>query len=200
MSDGLTATTDHQPLPAPPGHPGRPAWLGTVLEGLAVLTAFAGTGALGGLLWVRLWDQPRGVVSDHEWYTSESGLRADVAGTGWYVVIAVLAGLLLGVLAAWLGRRSELVTLAAVVGGSVLAAYLMLQVGHHRSPPDPHVLALTAKDGTKLDGALEVHGWPPKTAFSFGALVGLALVYASTLVRLPTEARTEPPPVNPPQG
>ena len=62
----------------------------------------------------------------------------------------------------------------AVVAGSVLAAYLMLRVGQHLSPPDPHELAKTAKDGTELEGALRVDAWPPRGAFTFGALVGLA--------------------------
>ena len=193
MSDGLIATSTHEPVAAPPGDNARPAWVGMVLEGLAVVAVFAGVGALCGLLWFRLWDVPHGVVSGHEWFTSESGLRADFAGTGWYIVIAVVAGLLLGALAALLCGRSELVTLLAVVGGSALAAYLMLQVGYHRSPPDPHALALAAKDGTKLDGALRVDSGPPKAAFTFGALIGLALVYVGTLGRIPTGLRTEAP-------
>jgi hypothetical protein len=168
--------------------------VGAVLEGLVVVAVFAGVGALCGLLWFRLWDVPTGVVSGHKWYTSETGLRADFAGSGWYVVIAVLAGVVLGALAAWRCDRSELVTLAAVLGGSILAGYLMLRVGYHRSAPDPDHLALVAKDGTKLDGALRVDSWPPKGAFPFGALLGLAMVYATTLGRTPTELPSEPAP------
>jgi ribose/xylose/arabinose/galactoside ABC-type transport system permease subunit len=185
MPDGLIATVPHEPPDARPERTARPVWVGLLADGLSVVAVFAGAGALCGLLWFRLWEPPRGVVSGHEWYTSESGLRADFEGTGWYVAIAAAAGLLLGVLAAWLCRRSELVTLAAVVGGSVLAAYLMLQVGYHQSPPDPDVLARAAEDGTRLDGALRVDSWPPRAAFPFGALLGLALVYASTLGRTP---------------
>jgi hypothetical protein len=192
MSDGLTTTATHEPVSTPPPEPaGRPRWQAALVQGLAVLGVFAVVGALGGWLWYRLWDVPHGVVSGHQWYTSESGLRADFAGTGWYVAISVLAGLLLGGLAAWFLDRSELVTLAAVVGGSVLAAYLMLRVGYHLSPPDPDVLARTAPDGTKLDGALRVNSWPPKGAFTFGAVLGLALVYASTLGQSPPELRSE---------
>jgi hypothetical protein len=191
MSDGLIATTTDEAAAAPPAPTARPAWLGAVLQGLAVVAVFAGVGALCGLLWFRLWDVPHGVVAGHQWYTSETGLRADFSGTGLYVVIAVVAGLLLGALAAWRCDRSELVTLVAVVGGSILAGYLMLRVGYHRSAPDPHHLALVAKEGTKLDGALRVDSGPPKAAFPFGALLGLAVVYASTLGRTPTEVRTE---------
>jgi hypothetical protein len=193
MSDGLTTTTHPEPAAAPPGPADRRVWVVAALQALAVVVAFAAAGALGGLLWFRLWDVPHGVVSGHEWYTGESGLRADFSGTGWYVVIAVLVGLVLGVLSAWLGDRSEVVILVAVVVGSVLAAYVMLQVGHHRGAPDPDVLARSAKDGTRLDGALEVHGWPARAAFPFGALVGVVLVYVSTLSRTPAEVRAEPP-------
>jgi hypothetical protein len=74
----------------------------------------------------------------------------------------------------------------------VLAAYLMLRVGYHLSPPDPHQLARTAADGTRLDGALRVDSWPPKGAFTFGAVLGASLVYASTLGLSPPEVRTWP--------
>ena len=60
------------------------------------------------------------------------------------VAIALVAGLVLGLLCAWLFDRSELVTLAAVSAGSALAAYLMYRVGTHLSPADPHELAKTA--------------------------------------------------------
>jgi hypothetical protein len=192
MSDGLTSTSIHESLSAQPERPVWPLWKVALAQGLAVIAVFAVVGALGGLLWYWLWDVPQGVVSGYEWYTSESGLRDDFAGTGWYVAISVLAGLLLGALAAWLLDRFELVTLVAVVGGSVLAAYLMLRVGYHLSPPDPHQLARTAADGTRLDGAMRVDSWPPKGAFTFGAVLGLALVYASTLGQNPPELRTEP--------
>jgi hypothetical protein len=103
-------------------------------------------------------------------------------------------------LTAWLFDRSELVTLAAVIVGSVLAAYLMLRVGTHFSAPDPHELAKTAKDGDKLKGALLVTSWPPKGAFTFGALVGLAVIYAASIGRTPTEVRPLPEPPPAPDG
>ncbi len=191
MSDGLTSTSTQEPLASSPKVTGRPAWALALVHGLAVVAAFAAVGALAGVLWYRLWDVPQGVVAGHQWYTSESGLRDDFAGVGLYVAISVPAGLLLGALAAWLCDRSELVTLVAVVVGSVLAAYLMFRVGYHLSPEDPDVLARTAKDGTRLDGALRVETWPPRGGFPFGALLGLTLVYAGTLGRIPQEVRPE---------
>jgi hypothetical protein len=191
MSDGLTTAATTETLDAGPARGPRPAWQGAALQALLVIGVFAAAGAAGGWLWYHLWDVPDGVVSGGQWYTDEAGLRDDFSGVALYVVLSAGAGLVLGALAAWLLHRSELVTLAAVVAGSVLAAYLMLRVGQHLSPADPATLATTAKDGTELDGALRVEGWPPRGAFTFGALVGLALVYASSVARSPSEVRSD---------
>lgn len=171
-------------------HRGRRHWRTAVLEAFIIVAVFALVGAGAGWLWWSLWDQPAGVVSQGRWYTSETGLRAEFAGVGWYVAIATVAGLLLGTLFAWLPRRSELVTLVAVVVGSIVAGYLMLQVGMHLSPDDPQQLARDAADGTELPGALRVASWPPRGAFPFGALAGLVLVFVMS-TRTP-----EDPPVS----
>jgi hypothetical protein len=112
----------------------------------------------------------------------------------WYVTIALAAGLVLGILAAWLLDRSELATLLAVVVGSALAGYVMYRVGIHLSPADPRELAKTAADGTKLKGTLRVDSWPPRAAFPFGALVGLAFVFLLLSGRAPQEPRGEDTP------
>jgi hypothetical protein len=189
MPDGLTTTPAHDSLDAPPARTRRPTWVVLALQALVVVVVFAVVGVLAGWLWFHVWDVPQGVVSGGQWFTGEAGLRATFAGTAWYVTIAVVAGLVLGVLFAGLFHRSELVTLAAVVVGSVLAGYLMLRVGQHLSPPDPQVAARTAEDGTRLSGALRVRTWPPRAAFPFGALVGLAIVYAASISRTPSEVK-----------
>ena len=190
MSDGLTAPAARpELLAAPPSGGARSAWLVVPLQAVLVVAGFTAAGLAGGRLWYKLWDVPTGVVADGQWYTNEAGLRDDFQGVAWYVAISVVAGLLLGMVTAWLFDRSELVTLAAVVLGSALAAYVMLRVGTHLSPADPHELAKTAQDGDKLKGALRVRSLAPKGAFTFGALVGLALVYAVSIGRPPAEVR-----------
>jgi hypothetical protein len=156
-------------------------------QALVIVVVFGGAGLLCGWLWFHLWDVPGGVVSGGQWLTSEAGLRAEFSGVAWYVSIAALSGLVLGALSAWLLARSELVTLVAVLAGSVLAAYLMLRLGQHLGPPDPHELAKTAADGTRLRGALRVDSWPPRAAFPFGALVGLTVVFTVSVSRAPTQ-------------
>jgi hypothetical protein len=187
MSDGLTATPTHQLREPPSLRPGRPAWVVASRQALVIVVVFGGAGLLCGWLWFHLWDVPDGVASGGQWFTSEAGLRAEFSGVAWYVSIAALSGLVLGALSAWLLARSELVTLVAVLAGSVLAAYLMLRLGQHLSPPDPHELAKTAADGTRLRGALRVDSWPPRAAFPFGALVGLTVVFTVSTSRVPTQ-------------
>jgi hypothetical protein len=191
MSDGLTAPAP-EILDARPDRAPRSPWVVVPAQALATLAVFAVVGAGAGWAWFRLWDVPSGVVAGGRWYTDEAGLRDDFQGVALYVVIATVSGLVLGILAAWAFDRAELVTLAAVIAGSVVAAYLMLRVGTHLSPGDPHELARTAQDGDKLSGALRVRSWAPRGSFTFGALVGLGLVYAVSIGRPPTEVRGLP--------
>lgn len=190
MPDGLTAPEPppaHPPTASQPGPRPRSSWVVAAVQAVVVVAIFGVVGAACGWLWYHLWDPPSGVVAGHQWFTDEAGLRDDFQGVAWYVTIALTAGLVLGILTAWLLDRSELVTLVAVIAGSVLAAYLMLRVGTHLSPGDPHELARTAKDGTKLEGALSVPSWPPRASFTFGALIGVALVFLVSSRRAPDE-------------
>ena len=191
MSDGLTAARPSEPLDAPPDAARRGVGVAAV-QALVTVAVFTAVGAGAGWLWHRLWDAPRGVVAGGVWYTDEAGLREDFSGVALYVVIAAAAGLALGVLTSWFLDRSELVTLAAVLVGSVLAGYVMLLVGHHLSPPDPQQAAQGAADGTRLDGQLRVDAWPPRAAFPFGALLGLAVVFAASMSRSPSEPEPHP--------
>ncbi len=155
---------------------GRPLW--SVLPQLAsVLLLFAAGGAIAGVVWEWLWTPPVGRVADGRWLLDADGLRADVSGTALYVLVAAVAGLLLGVACGLLPHDAELVTLAGVVLGSALAAWLMLQVGQSLGPEDPRVLAADARQGARLPDQLDVDGRSPYVAFPTGALVGLLVVF-----------------------
>lgn len=145
--------------------------------GLAIAVLLV-VGVLAGLVWQWIWTPTPGIVQDHQWYPTDAiALQHEFSGTGWYVVVGLLAGAVAGVVAALVSDRLPLVTLAVVVVGSVLGAWVMLQVGSALSPPDPQTLAKTADDGTLLPGELSVSGHSPWVAYPFGALVGLAVVY-----------------------
>lgn len=159
--------------------------LRVVRQVVLILVAFAITGAVAGLVWEWLWTAPTGTVAKHQWFQDETGLRQDFSGTGLYVLVAVVAGLLVGVLVTVAFDRAELVTLGCVVVGSLLAGWVMLKVGLALGPDDPQRLAMTVKDGTSLPGVLMVSGRSPFVAFSTGSLVGLAIVFLGLARRLP---------------
>jgi uncharacterized membrane protein YeaQ/YmgE (transglycosylase-associated protein family) len=157
----------------------------------AVVVVFAIVGVAGGLLWRSLLDVPHGVVVGHQWFPDpwESGERDAFDATGWYVVIAVVAGLVVGILAAALARGRELWTLAAVLVGSLVAAWLMRAVGLHGAPPDPQAAAKHAADGTRLSGTF---GRPGTAAFITWPLaavlpVGLAFLLLPRRPEVPRE-------------
>lgn len=173
MSDQLSTT--HLRAAAPRVRVGRRE----LLQGLLVVVAFVAAGALGGLVWHAVWDAPRGVVADHRWYPQpwDPGQQALFAATGWYSLIAAVAGLVLGAIAAWFLTRSEVVTVLSLAIGSVAASIVMKAVGQAMGPADPEALARTAKDGTHLSGHLSVSGYPPLLLWPVAALCAATVVY-----------------------
>jgi len=142
-----------------------------------VIAASAALGALCGVIWELWWTPPTGLVLDGVWYPDVEGVRQLFSDTGLYVIVGVVGGMLLGAASAWLFDRVELLTLAVVGVGSVLAGWLMLQVGTALAPPDPTAAASTADDYTELPGTLEIDGDGAFVAFPAGALTGVAVVF-----------------------
>jgi hypothetical protein len=166
MSERLSAVVDRRTLRT-----------GLVQFVLAVLV-LAAVGAVAGVVWDWLWTAPVGVVVDHRWVAEdEAGLRGQFSGTGWFVVVASVAGVLGGGLVALFLDRVPLMTLLAVAVGSAVATWLMLEVGAALGPTDPAQLALAAKDGTHLPGELSVSQHSPWVSLPVGALVALMLVF-----------------------
>jgi hypothetical protein len=149
-----------------------------ILQMVLAVAVLAAVGAAAGVVWEWLWSAPVGVVVDHKWVAEdEAGLRGQFAGTGWFVVVATVAGLVGGTVVALFLDRVPLLTLLGVVVGSVVGTWLMLQVGAALGPPDPRHLALTAADGTHLPAQLEVSRRSPWVALPTGALIAVALVF-----------------------
>lgn len=146
-------------------------------DATVVVVAAALVGAACGVVWGLSWTPPTGLVRDHVWYPDAEGVRQLFTGTGLYVVIALPGGVLLGAVCGWFFDRVELVTLVAVTAGSVLAAWLMLEVGTALAPPDPTSAAAAATDYTELPGTLQVEGDGAFVAFPVGALTGIAVVF-----------------------
>lgn len=161
---------------------GRPSRSPLVTGAVAVaIVALGGAlGALGGWLWYRWWGPPNvGRVYDtpdgRTWVDlTERGLAQVFAATGQYVVVGLALGLLLGVLAAVLGRHRALVALGAVLVASALAAYVASRVGIALGPTDPQTLVDDVELGERLPAAITLSGWTPYLMWPIGALVGFA--------------------------
>lgn len=176
MPEQLTAP----PAPSPRADEPRGGWrllLPYAVQAAVIVAVFAVAGALAGVVWEWLWTPPTGLAVHHQWIQDEGGLRDNFSGTGTYVLVAVVTGFVVGAGVALLARGSELVTLVAVLGGSLLAGWLMYHVGTAQGPPDPHPLAASAKDLTEIPGKLVVSGNSPLRAFPGGALIGLTVVF-----------------------
>lgn len=165
-----------------------------LVQGALVVAVLAVTGALAGVVWQWLWTPPSGIVFDHQWVPLNAiELQQEFSATGWYVVVALVAGLLAGIGVALVLDAAPLVTLAAVVVGSAAGAGLMSLVGSALGPADPDGLAKTAKDGAHLPAALSVTGLSPYIALPVGALIGLLVVFIGV-----SDRRRRPSPVTDP--
>jgi ribose/xylose/arabinose/galactoside ABC-type transport system permease subunit len=160
---------------------------------VGIFAALATAGVACGLLWRARLDAPHGIVVGGQWYPDpwDTGEQAAFAATGWYVVIALVAGVVLGLLAAWLSRAPEVVTLAAVLLGSLAAGWLMLVVGLHGSPADPQAAAAHAADGTRLSGAVSRPGAAAFVTWPLAAIVPLAALFLLVPGRHPGPARSD---------
>jgi hypothetical protein len=177
MSDGLTLPPRYYDIQ--PVGDSRRSWKPTVVRAAVLLVGFALAGVGGGYAWRHLWAPPEGVARSGSWVPTpvEEGLQNDFSGVGWYVVVALALGLVLGTLTALVLDRTEIVGVVVVVVGSALAAYLVLAVGQQLSPPDPDAVAAESADGTPIPGDLEFDGWTPLLSAPVGALAALSTVY-----------------------
>ncbi len=169
----------------------------SILLTIAVVLAYVVVGALAGVVWERLWSPPTQVVQQHRlYYTDYASLRRVFSGTGLYALVSAVASALVALGAALLTRRRELLTLGAVIVGSLAAAYTMHEVGVALGPADPAKLAAVAADGTRLAGRLEVNGKTPYLVWPMVSLFVLSLVFfaapAARTRRAGVDAASEP--------
>ncbi|MCA1982505.1 hypothetical protein [Nocardioides nematodiphilus] len=172
---------------------------GALRQAAVIVAIFAIAGVLCGLLWEALWTPAQGGVIKHVWYPVSWYAWQDTffAASAWYIVVGAVAGLLLGALAAWRFDRAEMVSLAAVVVGGLVAALLMRLVGMHRGPGDPQAAAKTAADGVTLPSEFTAPSWWLLLVFPGSALASLGLYFMTVAKRGasgPENTTAQPPP------
>ncbi|PUA80541.1 hypothetical protein C7S10_12290 [Nocardioides currus] len=159
------------------------------MQVLGIVAVFAAVGAVAGVVWEWLWDAPVGVAYQDQWFLEPAGPDYAFSGTGWYVVVALVAGALTAFALGWWWPRHEVASLAAIVVGSVLAGWVMFRVGHSLGPQDPRVLAAGKADFTAIPSDLTLAGvdGEPRlfrldsaamAAFPIGAMIASVYVFA----------------------
>ena len=180
---------------SPSSRPTRPGPQGRAL--LAAVLILAGSvviGLVGGAIWAAA--APRvayQVASLHPptAYATNPETSAFIAADGWYCVIALVGGALIGLLGYLVGvRRYGPAPMVAVVIGSVGAAFIAAWLGHQLSggPSFDHVLA-TSKINALLHApiSLGAHG-----ALAFWPLAAAAVAGGIELVGVLKVRRQEP--------
>ncbi len=132
--------------------------VGAVVQAVIFVLVFAVSGALAGVVWEWLWDAPVGIVFRGDWFLEPAGPDFAFSGTGWYVVVALIAGALTVLALGWLCPRHEITSLVAMVVGSMLAGWVMFKVGHALGPQDPQLLAAGKVDLSTLPSDLLLVG------------------------------------------
>ncbi|HET7071762.1 MAG TPA: hypothetical protein VFI40_13120 [Nocardioides sp.] len=166
--------SEHEDL-VRPGVLGRGGPIRTVL---LVLLAYAVLGAVAGVAWEAIWTPPGQIISKHQvFYDSYASLRGAFTGTGLYVLVAAATSALLGLVVGILTRGRELLMLALVILGSVLAAAVMWRVGTLLGPADPATIAAHTQGRQVVHGELTVAGRTPYLVWPMTSLFVLAVVY-----------------------
>ena len=169
--------------PASPSHgqtrPGRPG--AALLAAVLIVAGSVVLGLAGGAIWAAA--SPRVVYQVYTLkpptaYATNPETSAFIAADGWYCVIALAGGALIGLLGYLFGvRRHGPAPMAGIVVGSVAAAFIAAWLGHLLSGGAgfDHVLA-TSRPGTILHAPISLgsHGalafWPLAAAGVAGGI------------------------------
>lgn len=171
MTDQQTSTATEPAVR--PAHRVRRA----LVEAAAILVLFAVAGAASGWFWEQRWTPPDGIGYHGKWYPYGTGVEHAFDGTGSFVLIASVVGLVLGLVCAWSFTASELGTVVAVVVGGALAAWVMHRVGLSLAPGGLAERARNATAAVPLKGSLRTYGDSYRVAFPGAAILGPALMF-----------------------
>ena len=147
-----------------------------VQEAVVVVGVLLVLGALCGLLWSRLVAPAQFTKLTRGAAMGEVELGKQFARDGWYVVIALVAGLLAGATVLRWRPRAPLLAVGLLLVGCCAAAAVMAWVGHLLGPGDPEPLLSAAKVGAHVPQQLRADTFVVYLAWPFGALLGALLV------------------------
>jgi hypothetical protein len=158
-----------------------------VLAALAVLLGSALIGLAGGFAWAHL--APRVayvVVGNGSANVVNAETTAFIAGDAWYCLVAVVGGLIIGVLGYVLAvRRYGPAPMAALLAGSTAAAFAARWIGQDAGLAQFNSKLLASPPGTVLNAPLALGGQSPMAFWPLAACLaaGLLMLLATLRVR-----------------
>jgi hypothetical protein len=163
----------------------RPAdsgWVAGFLDAAVVAVWFAVSGLIGALVWWQVTTLPKVRKSGDAATLAPAELVKQVGIDGWFFVIAIVGGLLGGiVLLSWRHRDPLLMVVLVVLGGG-LASWLMTNLGLALGPDKELAALRSTADGSTVPLQLKLHAPGMAWIWSFGAALG-ALVSVWVLAR-----------------
>lgn len=147
-----------------------------VLVSTTVVTAwFSAVAMIGALVWVQVttlpgftWNGERGTMDELE-------LSKQFSADGWFLVIAVVAGLFSGLILLLMRKSSPALMVGLIGLGGGLATWLMLACGLAWGPEDPNIGLAQASVGDVVPVQLQVDAQGIYYAWSIAALLGAAV-------------------------
>lgn len=176
MTIGMS-TDNASSVPTPSPAPPSSRWGAVVLDVVIVAVWFAVAGVVGGWIWAHVTSLPQVTKVGNAASVPSEELTKQVGMDSWFFVIALVGGLVSGILLLAWRRRDPLVMVVLVVLGGGLAAWLMLHLGEALGPDDPVAALRKLPEGAKVSEQLQLHAdgvlWVWSIAAAFGALLYL---------------------------
>lgn len=134
----------------------RPAAVGALGEVALVVVLLAVLGVLGGVVWDLVVTPAEFTKLANGGALNEAELGQQFGADAWYVVIALVAGVVAGAVLTWWRSGDVLRTCGALLLGAVVAAAVMAVVGHLLGPGDPRAALRAARIGAHVPEPLDV--------------------------------------------
>jgi len=148
-----------------------------LLDVLVVAVWFAAAGLVGGWVWAHVVSFPQVAKEGNNATVASEELAKQVGMDGWFFVIALVGGLLSGVLLLVWRHRDPILTVVLVTLGGGLASWLMIQAGDAFGPDEPVAALRTLPEGAHVSEQLVLHAhgvaWVWPIAAAFGAMLYL---------------------------
>ena len=176
MTTGMS--TESEPsVPTPTPAPASSRLGALVIDVAIVAVWFAVAGLVGAWIWAHVTSLPEVTKVGDAAATPSEELTKQVGMDSWFFVIALVGGLVSGILLLAGRRRDPLVMVVLVVLGGGLASWLMLHVGKALGPDDPIAALRKLPDGAHASEQLKLAAdgvlWVWSIAAAFGALLYL---------------------------